>query len=313
MAPQNTQFPIHPRLTALVIAYENEGFIAEEVSPRFNVDTESFKWYKVDPSNTFNKEDDTIGNNGDFNEIRVFGEEESSSTRDRGLAEVLQNKKQGTDIPYQRQQRAALTLVKKVALNREIRVANQLTTAANYVNNVTISTPTEKFDDYTNSKPILRMRKALDVPLIRPNIVILPRQVATVLRSHPEAITGVTNDSRQENGVVSLQGLADLLEVERVLIAGPRVNTANKGQSGSFNRIWGNHISMIYIDRSIDPLEGGVTFAATAEYESRVAKTVMLEDKGLRGSMKVMVGESVVEILPSNGLAGYLIRDVLTT
>jgi hypothetical protein len=312
VAPQNTLFPIHPRLTGLVIAYRNEGFIAEEVSPRFKVDTESFKWYKVDPSNTFNQENDTIGNNGDFNEVRDFGEEESSSTKDRGLAKIIPNKKQGTDIPYQKQQRAAEFLVAKVALNREKRVATQLTTAANYTNNVTISTSTEKFDDYTNSRPILRMRKALDVTIIRPNIVILPRQVATVLRSHPEAITGVTNDSRQENGVVSIQGLADLLEVERVLIAGPRINTANKGQSASYDRIWGNHVAMIYIDPAIDPVEGGVTFAATAEFESRVARTAMLEDKGLRGSMKVMVGESLVEILPSNGLAGYLIRDVLT-
>lgn len=312
MAPQNAQFPIHPRLTGLVIAYENEGFIADLISPRFPVDTESYKWYKVDPSVTFNVENDAIGNNGDFNEVRRFGEEVSSSTKDRGLADILALKEQGTAVPYENQSRSAEWLMEKIMLNRERRVATQFTTAANYVNNVTISTPTEKFDDYTNSKPILRMRKALDATIVRPNTVILPRQVATVLRSHPETITGVTNDSRQENGVVTLQGLADLLEVERVLVAGARINTANKGQSGSYGRIWGNHVAMVHINPTISPLSGGVTFAATAQFGTRVARTMDMPDKGLYGSLKLMVGESVDEILPSDGLAGYLFRDVLT-
>lgn len=313
MAPQSSQFPIHPRLTDLVIAIQNEGFIAEEVSPRFKVDTESFKWYSVDPMNTFNIENDQIGNNGDFNEVKFFGKEEASNTVDRGLAIVLTNKKQGTFVPYQSQATSAESLMQKIMLNRERRVAAQFTALANYVpaNRVTLA-GTDQFSDYTNSNPVLRLRLALDIPITpRPNVVILPRQVATVLRSHPKVITSVTNDSRQENGVVSLEGLAALLEVDKVIIAGARANIANKGQTGSFDRIWGKDIVMVYIDRSIDPKMGGVTFSATAEYESRVARTAELTDKGLRGSTKVMVGESVVEILPSNGEAGYLFKNAI--
>jgi len=312
MAAQNAQFPIHPRLTELVIAIQNEGFIAEEVSPRFKVDTESFKWYSVDPMNTFNIENDQIGNNGDFNEIKFFGAEQASNTVDRGLAIVLPNKKQGTFVPYQTQATSAESLMRKVMLNRERRVASQFTTLANYlVANRVVLSGTDQFNDYVNSNPVLRLRLALDIPIVRPNIVILPRQVSTVLRSHPRVITSVTNDSRQENGVVSLDGLAALLEVDKVIIAGARANIANKGQTASFDRIWGKHIAMVYIDPSIDPQMGGVTFSATAEFESRVARTAELVEKGLRGSTKVMVGESIVEILPSNGEAGYLIHNAI--
>lgn len=295
-----------------MIAYQNEGFIADLISPRFTVDTESYKWYRVDPSNTFNVEDDAIGNNGDFNEVRFFGEPVDSSTKDRGIAEILPNKEQGTAVPYENQSNSAEMLADKLALNRERRIATQFTTAANYTNNITISTSTEKFDDYTNSRPLNRMRRALDLPIVRPNTVILPRQVATVLQSHPEFITAVTNDSRQQNGVVSLEGIAALLEVERVIVAGARMNTANKGQSGTFGRIWGNHVAMVHINPRINPLRGGVTFAATAQFGTRIARTMDMPDKGLYGSTKIMVGEAVDEILPSNGAAGYLIRDVLT-
>ena len=312
MAPQNAQFPIHPRLTGLVIAYENEGFIADLISPRFPVDTESYKWYRVDPSVTFNVENDDLGNNGDFNEVRRFGEEVTSSTRDRGLADVIPLKQQGTQVPYETQSVAAEWLMDKIMLNRERRIATQFTTAGNYINNVTISTPTEKWDDYTNSRPLNRMRRALDIPIVRPNTVILPRQVATILRSHPEIITGVTNDSRQANGVVTLEGLAALLEVERVIVAGARLNTANKGQSGSFGRIWGNHVAMVHINPRISPLTDGVTFAATAQFGNIIPRTMDLPDKGLYGSLKILVGEALDEILPSNGQAGYLFRDVLT-
>lgn len=305
----NKDFELHPQLTALAIAYNDDAFVADIVAPYFEVNTESFKWTEVDIKDSYDIDDDAIGEFGTANKIRIGGKLVTSSTIDRALDIDVQRKTQGTDIPFNSMQRRTSIVLQRVLRNRERRVASLLTTLGNYPLNATLS-GTDRFSDFTNSDPVRRLKLALDIPLERPNMMILPREVATVLSVHPKVLTGVSKDSRLEDGAASMQALANLLEVRQIVVADARYNSAAKGQNASIGRIWGKDIALIHVNPNIDPVEGGVTFIASARYGTRVTRTIDDPKMGLYGGMTIRAGESVVEILPAPQ-AGYLFKDAI--
>ena len=73
------------------------------------------------------------------------------------------------------------------------------------------------------------------------------------------------------------------------------MNTARRGQTASMSRAWGKHAAILFIDESADT-NRGATFGYTAEFENRIAGTIMDDpDIGLRGGVRVRVGMSVKE------------------
>lgn len=302
----NRDFEIHAQLTALAIAYKQEGMIADEVSPYFTVDTESFKWLQVDPQNTYNVSDDAISETGQANEIRFFGKLQSSSTIDRALDTLIPRKMEGTDVPYNSMQTRNLLLLSRVMLNREIRVAALATTLANYTYGTTLS-GTSQFSDYTNSDPVRLIKNAMDVPLERPNVIGMAREVATVLSVHPKILTAVSRDSRLDDGSASLQAMADLFEVDKILVGGARQNTANRGQIASIGRVWGKDLWLLNVNKSPDPINGSAGFTATARFGNRVTRVIDEPKYGLYGGTRVRTGESVVEIVTAAS-SGYLFK-----
>lgn len=302
----NRDFEIHPQLTALAIAYKQEGMIAEMVSPYFTVDTESFKWLQVDPQNTYNVEDDAIGETGQANEIKFYGKLQTSSTVDRALDVVMGRKREGTDVPYNSMQTRTMLTMEKVLLNREIRVASLVTTLANYTYGTTLS-GTSQFSDYTNSDPVRLIKNAMDQPLERPNVIGMAREVATVLSVHPKILTAVSRDSRLADGSASLQSMADLFEVDKIFVGGARRNTANRGQMASIGRVWGKDLWLIKVDDAPDPINGSAGFTSTARFGNRVTRVIDEPKYGLYGGSRVRTGESVVEIVTAAS-SGYCFK-----
>ncbi len=108
---------------------------------------------------------------------------------------------------------------------------------------------------------------------------------------------------------MSRQALAQLFELEEVLVGEGWLNTAKKGQAATFARVWGKHCSLIYRDRLADA-NRGVTFGFTAEFGTRVAGSIPDPNIGLRGGQNVRVGESVKELVTANDL-GYFVQNAV--
>jgi hypothetical protein len=129
--------------------------------------------------------------------------------------------------------------------------------------------------------------------------------VWTILRQHPkvvQAILGNTNNA----GVVNLQQVADLLEIENLLVGKGWSNSAKRGQTPTMARLWGKFAALLYIDPNANSAQGAMTFGITGQWGTRIAGTIENDPSiGMRGGTRVRVGEAVKELVLASD-AGYL-------
>ena len=102
----------------------------------------------------------------------------------------------------------------------------------------------------------------------------------------------------------SVQAVADLLEIDNLLVGESWVNTAKPGQTASLSRVWGKHMAFLHLNPVANTRGNAITFGYTAEYGNRVSGSMPEPKVGLRGAQRVRVGESVNEIVSASDV-GY--------
>jgi hypothetical protein len=138
--------------------------------------------------------------------------------------------------------------------------------------------------------------------------MVLGRQVFTKLAMHPQVVKAVHGNSG-DSGIASRKQVADLFELEEILVGEARVNTARKGQAMSLSQAWGKHLALLHRDKTADT-RSGVTFGVTAQFGTRVAGSIPDKDIGLRGGERVRAGESVQEVITAADL-GFFIQNAV--
>lgn len=315
-----TPFVIVPSLAAIAVAYAQGNLIADQVLPRVPVATQTFRYLKYNKADALQAPETLVSRKGAPNQLDFGSSEVSATVQDHGLDAPVPN----SDVLAWEQARAAgsgfvsaaspderaTALVMQTVLNRrELRAANLVFGAGNYNagNKVTLS-GTGQWSDYSNSDPLVAMLAALDSMIMRPNILVLGRQVATKLRSHPKICLAVFGNNTTA-GIVPLQALADLLEVEAIYVGEGWINTAAPGQAPNFVRVWGKHAAFLVRNKQADT-QGGVTFGFTAQWGDRVGGVIEDADVGMRGGRRVRAGESVIELATADDL-GYFFQNAV--
>lgn len=306
-------FPVTPEHQAIALAYRNKKLIADDVLPRSMVYSESFRYDVYDKGEFLTITDTRVGRKGKPNEIEFTGTETSASTNDEGLDGLVPqgdiNKAATLGMPNP-VNKMVEWLTGQVQLRREQRAAQIVHSTATYAdaNKVTLS-GTSQWSDYTNSSPLKVIVAAMDGMFFRPNVAVMGQAVSSVLRMHPKVVKAY-NGSLGDDGMVPLQFLADLLELDKILVGQAWANTAKKGQAASLARLWGKHFALLYQDPMADFQNPSPTFGLTAQYGLRVAGAKEDGDIGLRGGQKVRSGESVKELVIASDL-GYLFADAV--
>jgi hypothetical protein len=311
----NAPFVIQPELTAIAIAWSNQNFIADLVLPRSEVARKEFKYTSFNKEEGFTIPDTKVGRTSRPNEIEFGASETTDQVEDYGLEDAVpqadMDNAQGTRInPLAR---ATSGLTNLIALDREKRVADLVFSAASYPtgNKVTLS-GNAQWSDFTNSDPIDDITSAMDSMLATPTRMVIGQSAFTKLRQHPK-IAKATLGNSGDVAIVARQAIAELFELQEVIVGQAWVNNAKKGQSASYTRLWGKHCALIYHNpEAVMSINGGVTFGLTAH--QRVANADRLvwtrpdPNVGLYGGIRVRTGESVKEIIIAAS-AGYFIED----
>ncbi len=303
-------FPIHPHYTAIAIAYKNSRLIADQVLPYVPVGKEEFRWTKYDLAEGFTVPDTKVGRRSAPNEVTFSATEESGKTEDYGLDDPIpQADIDNAPDGYDPVGRATEQLTDIILLDREVRVANLVFGAANYAtaNKVTLS-GTDQFSDFTNSSPIDLITEKLDSMIMRGNKMVIGRPAFSMLARHPDILKAMHGTSG-DKGIATRQFIAELFELDEVIVGEANVNTARKGQTPVLNRAWGKHISLIYSNPMADN-RNGTTFGYTARFGTRISGSIPDKNIGLRGGQRLRVGESVQEIIAAADL-GFLIQDAV--
>jgi hypothetical protein len=320
VALSTAPFTVTSEHTAVAVGYKNteDSLIADEVLPRVDVG-ETFDYTRYEESQMFTVPPTEVGRKSEPNQVNFEGESVTVKVKDYALDDFIPQRdidvwekmpKPANGGPVRPDLLAAEGLTNLILLDREIRVANTVFDGSNYNASLkdTLS-GTDQWDDYENSDPLADLLEALDEPLVRPNLVVLGAKGWTKLRRNPKLVQAVFNTA-QNAGVISRQQLADLLEVDRVLVGGSRVNNARKGQPANFVRTWGNHCALLYVSkqaaRTFQP-----TWGFTGQFGTRFGGTIPDGKKGIKGGNTIRVGEQVREVVAAKN-AGFFLENVIS-
>lgn len=319
MANMNFPFPIQQELTAIALAYTNRSYIADLVLPRTPVPAREFKWLQMNRDEMFTVPDTRVGRKGVPNEVEFGSAEVPSFVNDYGLDDVIPNE-DITSAPagYNPVGRAVEGIAELVALDREKRVADLVFNLNTYpaANRSTLSGASQ-WSDYTNSDPYTAIMAGLDGMLMRPNTAAIGRLAWSRLRVHPKITAalapssiGNTATSNAQGAPASLQAVADLLELDQILVGESWVNTAKPGQTATLSRVWGKHMAFMHLNPIASARGNVISFGYTAEFGNRVSGSIPEPKVGLRGGQRVRVGESVNEIIAASDV-GYFFQNVV--
>lgn len=300
-------YPNDPRLTGIAIAFQNRALIADQVMPRVPVGKSTFKWHEYDFAEGVTIPITIVGRKGRPTEVEFTATEQNGGTEDHALDDVVPND-DVADAPAGLDPlgQATESLTNLIGLSREVRVAALVQTPGNFTHADTLAT-TDQFSDPA-SDPGALILDAISTPLVRPNIAVTSLAVYNVLRRHPKIVSAL-NGSGSTNGMVSRLALAEFLELDEILVGEGYMNTAKAGQTPTYARVWGDTFALLR-RAPIATTKGEPSWGFTAQFGDKVAKRIEEPKLGLRGAIRVRVGESVGEIIQSKE-AGYLLSDAI--
>lgn len=303
-------FSVDPVLVGIVQAYSNTALIADLVLPRLSplLPREQFKYWQFDFGQFITQHDTKVGRKSEPNTVEFNAKEVDSSTEDYGLDDIVPvadslNAPSG----YDPRAFAAQKLMDLILLDREVRVADVVMNAATYgADNKETLSGTSKWN-HADSKPIVAVAEAADSMIMRPNNAVMGRGAWTALRTNPSVLRALT-PSGAADGYANKRAVADLLELDEIIIGEGWVNVAKPGQTVQRQRAWGNHCVLFHKAPLADSVSATPTFGWTAQFGTRVSGSIPEPKIGLRGSDRVRSGESVKEVISAPEL-GYLFQD----
>ncbi|AKO45685.1 hypothetical protein [[Haemophilus] ducreyi] len=302
-------FPVDPALTAIAIAYRNRRMISDDVLPRTPVAKQEFKYLQYNLGEGFAVPNARVGRTSRPNQVEFGATQLTSSTEDFALdAPVPLADIANKPTNYNPKGRATEQTTNLIELGREVRTTNLVFNKKSYANGLTKTLSGNNQWSHDDSKPIADLLSALDTPVMRPNIMMLGQKAATALRTN-KSIIKAYNGSLGDEGLVPLEYLKELFELEEIYVGQALINTVNQAKKAVLQQAWGNHCALIYRDRLADT-NGGTTFGLTAQFGTREVRDIFDENMGMRGGYNVRVGESVKELITAPDL-GFFLENVI--
>ena len=314
-------FETHDRMTQIAMTERPKDFIADQVMPIVKT-AYKFKYTLGDNDDQFSLPQTRASRAGRLNEVEFGADLADGSTEDRGLIAFVPYR----DIDEARQQQSAwdpiaqasMGLGNLMALDREKKVATTVFRDSNYDADQRATLAGAAQWSNKASDPLAAMIEAMDTCITRPNTLVLGQPVWSVLRRHPvivEAIkatgAGAGGDGAQAAGLVGRQALAELLEIEQVLVGAAWNQTANRGQNANYGRLWGKHAALLHIRRPTGSQDAMPTWGFTAEASAREVSMSDEPSRGIkRGSRAIKISESCKEIV-SWKRAGYFFKNAV--
>lgn len=306
----NTVFEIEPDLTAIAIAFKNPeaNYIAEKVFPYIDVESADFKYNEYPKEESFTVPNTRVGRTSEPVCVEFSAKDHTASVEDFALdvpvpgADVAKAK----NSKYKPRDRATEGATNLVLLDRELRCAKIARNMVNYGQKETLSTGSYFDDDASN--PIKTILDARSKMIVDPNCMVMSNEIWNVFRQHPKVVKA-TNKNSGDAGVAARQAVAELLEINEIIVGNTRYNRAKKGQSVILEPCWQGVCSLIYRDLTADTHQG-ITWGMTARFGDRFAGSYFDPKKGARGTEIVRAGECVKELVIAPD-CGYAFENVL--
>jgi hypothetical protein len=245
--PDVSQVHIDTALTNVSVAYRNRDYIADDVAPPVAVRKQSDRYFVYDPEREFLRATpDARSPGAEATEVDFQLSTDSYFCEDHALESAIPDEeRENADPPLQPDIDRTELLADKLALNREMALENLLRTASGISAR---SLEPEEWWTTPDSDPLAQISRGCEAVFAgaqrRPNVAILPYAVFDALRNHPKIVERIKYTTA---GVVSEQLLAQLLDIDRVLVPRAIKNLARRGQAPVCVPVWGNRAWLLYV------------------------------------------------------------------
>lgn len=235
-------------LTNVSIAYQQDlrDYIWRDLSPIIPVQKESDKYYVYDKGPWF-RDDAKIIAPGDPTPYTDFTLSKSSySCEEFGVGTKLPDRiRKNADNVLQLRSDYAKLVTQKVHLKMERQLASEIWKTGVWGTDNTTATD---WDDYSSSTPLTDVQTAIDTVRLatgkKPNTLAVGSEVWSALMFHPD-LTDLIKYTQK--GIVTTDLLAQVWNLDKVLVGEAVYNSAAEGQSDSMARIWGDNALVAYI------------------------------------------------------------------
>lgn len=301
----------NPFLSNFSLQYGNDTYIGELLAPEVPVDTLSGEYPVYDRRSRFAAPDASMS--GRSSPARIQDSRTNKEYHCKPYALV-------NDLPLliQLNERPPLNefidlteaTTEVMALTREIRIKDVLTSTANYAtgNYATLSS-SQRWNSSGGGDPLndllsgtAKLWKGRGPKL---TMAACSLEVWNVLRAHPRILDLVKYTSP---GLAQTSSIAEFFGWDGILVSEARNDTANEGQDASYDRIWGK--DFIILNVAARPTRRNASFAVTFRFGSQISEVWFEQREGTRGAYqnRVSVHESTEIQAPD---AGYLLKNVI--
>lgn len=238
--PTPSQVHIETALTNVSVAYQNPAYVAEAIAPPVAVRRQSDKYYIFDPERErFRAQNDLRAPGTEADEVDFSLSEDAYFCADHALESVVPDEeRENADPAIQPEIDRTEFLTEKILLNEEVSLATALR-ADGALPGVAYAQDADRWDadDVDPVAEVEAGRNAIQQSVqVMPNTLVLSYPVYQAVRNNPKVIERV---KYVRMGIVGPSELAQLFDVERILVARSFQNTAARGQAASLSYVWG--------------------------------------------------------------------------
>jgi hypothetical protein len=247
--PQVSEVHVDAALTNLSVGYRNSAFISDLLAPVVAVRKQFDRYFVHDSQReAFRATDDRRAPGSEANEVDFALSTDNYSCDDHALTSVIPDEERdNADPAIQPSIDRTEFLREKIDLNKEIELAAMATSTSVITQSETLA-GNDQWSDFANSDPVqaIEERKAtiIEAVQVMPNTLVLPYDVYAQVRIHPRVV------DRAKYVTLAAIGpdlLAQIFDVERVLVPRALRNTAAPGQTASMSFVWGKDALLCFV------------------------------------------------------------------
>jgi hypothetical protein len=313
--PTHAQVHADRPLSNFAVEYRNEKLIADMVSPFVPVNNKSDSYYVYTKKDRFTLPETIRGPKAEANEVDWSTSTSSYRCIDHALREFLPDALVGNSDPgVDPRRRTTGFLTDLLLLAYERVIATKVTTASNYAS--AYKTALSGADQWgqSTSDPIGNVDDAKAACFIEPNTMIMGKEVWNKLKRHAAIVDHIKGGATADNpSLVTLELIAELFELDRVLVGRAKYNSANKGATASYSYVWGKDCVLAYIDQaaSLEGVSAWKTFRWRQLSTDAVYQVRTYRDESKGGGGEYIEGETSYDEVAVCSDVAYLIDTVI--
>ncbi len=265
-------------LTRVSVGYKNEEYVAGKVFPEIPVDFQAQKYLKAS-KDTLRPVNDLRAPGGVADEINWNLSSDPYYCDGHALKTVIPDEWRQAQGGIDLDTDSTEQLTEKISLVQEVNLVSALVAGM-----VASSQAAKPWDNDANDPiPVIEAAKETTTKAVgrRPNVMVFSRPVFRAVRNNAKILSRITGAADLRSSSVTAQQLAELLELDEVIVASAIKLTSNEGAADVSDFVWGKLALLFVRPKNPGPrtVSLGYTFTWNVGVRGRAVRRYRIDER----------------------------------